>query len=93
MTSPYDFRSRGKYSKRGTQKDILERKTEAAIRKSDVYGKKATAATKMPASAGGGSPVVSKDELLGNFTSEIHVENSSVKVLCVLICLRLRFPE
>ncbi|KAL1848988.1 hypothetical protein Plec18170_007647 [Paecilomyces lecythidis] len=79
MTSPYDFRSRGKYSKRATQKETIERKTEASIRKSDVYGKKATAATKMPASAGRGSPVVSKDELLENFTNSLDDTRTAIK--------------
>ncbi|GAD95466.1 hypothetical protein TERG_04639 [Paecilomyces variotii No. 5] len=80
VTSPYNFRPREKYSKRATWKDdTLKRQTKASIRKPDVHSKKATTTTKIPASAGRESLVVSKNELLENFTNSLDDTRTAIR--------------
>ncbi|KAJ9198473.1 hypothetical protein DTO021D3_5144 [Paecilomyces variotii] len=78
VPSQYNFRSRARYSKPSTQKDALKGKTKVSIRKPDVYNTRTTT-TDMQALPRLESPLISKEEILENFTDSLNDTRTAIR--------------
>ncbi|KAJ9297995.1 hypothetical protein DTO271G3_4216 [Paecilomyces variotii] len=79
VPSQYNFRSHARYSQPSTQKDALKGKTKLPIRKPDVYNTKTTTTTDMQALPRRESDLISKEELLENFTESLNDTRTAIR--------------